>query len=108
MTFGSRSCVEKYKTRQSKGRRVTNLTGNGLNDLQDYGRNVFNLPSFNFLMFLLSDKNFLFSFDYAAAYRNILLAENCFGMIAYVYKGHAFIEFKLPFGLVQAAYLMQN
>ena len=87
---------------------MTNLTGNGLNALQEYGRNVFNLPSFNFLLYLLSDKNFMFSFDYAAAYRNILLAEECFGSISYVYKAHAFIDFKLPFGLVQAAFLMQN
>ena len=58
LVFASRHCTGKAKRLQTKGRRVTDLTGNGINDLQDPKlKPVNNLPSMNFLFALFSDKN---------------------------------------------------
>ena len=104
-----RHCVRKDKTQQSKGRRIADLTANGINGLQDPDIvPVNNLPSFDFLMALLADKDFFLDFDYAAAYRNIRISCQNWGLISYLYDNFVFIELSLPFGLVQAAYYMQT
>ena len=72
INFAGRDCVAKAKTNQTFGRRVTDLTANGLNGIQKLEDiPVYNLPTFEFIMALLSDKSYFFSFDYKAAYRNI-------------------------------------
>ena len=72
LIFAKRHCTFKEKRRMKKGRRVTDLTGNGLNgQYQPWESSVSSLPSLHFLMCLLNDKNWLISFDYQAAYRNV-------------------------------------
>ena len=76
LVFASRHCCPKAKKLQTKGRRVSDLTANGINDLQDPKRRpVNNLPSLRFILSMLSDKNWLFDYDYSAAYRQIPYAK---------------------------------
>ena len=94
----------KAKRLQSKGRRVSDLTANGLNAFQGpEERRVNNLPSFRFLMALMCDKDRLFDFDFSACYRQIPYAKNCWGLVSYCYNGYAFIDLSLTFGLGKAA-----
>ena len=72
LIFASRHCCPKAKRMQSKGRRVSDLTANGINELQDPKRRpVNNLPSLRFILSMLSDKTWLFDYDLSAAYRQI-------------------------------------
>ena len=53
--YHSRFCTVKSKRRQKKGRRVSDLTGSGLNLLYDKSESsVHNLPSLRYIMTLLS------------------------------------------------------
>ena len=107
LVFAKRSCKPKAKRRKQKGRRVTDLTGNGLNALQDPERSPVNdLPSLKFILALLSDKRFCFDYDYQAAYRNIPYECSSWGLVAYVYDNKAFIDLSLTFGFCPAAKIM--
>ena len=107
LVFAHRSCKPKLKRRKLKGRRVTDLTGNGLNDFQDPSRApVNNLPSLKFILSLLSDKSYCFDYDYEAAYRNIPYECQSWGLISYVYDNKAFIDLSLTFGFRPAAQIM--
>ena len=76
--FAMRRCTHKGKRLQKKGRRVTDLTGNGLNSFANQDRRcVTNLPSMHFLMALLNKKSYLFTFDYNAAYRQLPYKCDC-------------------------------
>ena len=55
--YHSRFCTHKQKRRQSKGRRVTDLSGSGLNALYNKSESsVHNLPSLRYIMALLDKK----------------------------------------------------
>ena len=69
--FAMRRCTKKEKRRQTKGRQVADLTGNGLNGQYSWEESTVTMPSLHFLVCLLNDKEWLFNFDYNAAYRNI-------------------------------------
>ena len=109
LIFAKRHCTFKEKRRMKKGRRVTDLTGNGLNgQYQPWESSVSSLPSLNFLMCLLNDKNLLISFDYQAAYRNVPYASESWGLVAFVYGGFGFIDLSMTFGYTRAAKIMQS
>ena len=107
--FANRFCTYKTKRLQTKGRRVTDLTGNGLNSFANQDqRSVYNLPNFHFLMALLNKKKYLFDFDYQAAYRNVPYSCDSWGLVSFCYNNKAFVDLSLTFGFCEAAYIMQN
>ena len=63
-----RHCTIKSKKRQTKGRRVSDLTANGINSFVPLvQRQVLNMPNLLYIMKLLLDKKWFFDFDYANA-----------------------------------------
>ena len=109
LVFAARHCTLKEKRRMKKGRRVTDLTGNGLNSQYSKEETTVNsLPSLHFLMCLLNDKEWMFTFDYCSAYRNVPYHLNSWGLVAFVFDGYGFIDLSLTFGYGRAALIMQN
>ena len=94
-----RHCTDKQKRLQSKGRRVSNVTKSGINDLYAPHESRTNLPTLRYIMALCNGASHLVDFDYAAAYRQMPYDCRCWGLISYNYNGHIFIDLSGTFGL---------